>query len=157
MRLVGTSVRHALKALTEASLISLIVAALVASTALAAPKNGPAGGKDKVGGSGTIAGPILVNDVDSDGIVDHRDSITFTVSTTSTDRPFVGVRCYQGSAFVYDGYVGYFPTYMYDPWFVMSSPFWDAAASANCTARLFHYDRRGNQNVLSTLSFSVAP
>jgi len=153
MRLLGRSARHMLLALAEASLIALIVVALVSAPAFA----GKGGAKGKVSGTDTLAGPVLVSDADGDGSAGHLDWITFTVETTATDRPFVGLRCYQGSAFVYDGYVGYFPTYMYDEWFVLSSPYWEATLSADCTARLFYYDRRGNQRVLSTLDFAVTP
>ena len=82
--------------------------------------------------------------------------MTFEVSTTATDRPYVGVRCWQGSAWVYDGYVGYFPEYMYpEDWFVLDSPYWTPGTPATCTARLFYYDRRGNQKILTTHDFAV--
>ena len=51
----------------------------------------------------------------------HNGRVTFNVSTTATDRPFVGLRCWQGTNFVYDGYVGYFPGAMFDPWFTLDS------------------------------------
>lgn len=38
----------------------------------------------------------------------HYGRITFDVSTTATDVPEVGLRCYQGSNWVFDAYVGYF-------------------------------------------------
>ena len=79
----------------------------------------------------------------------HNGRVTFNVSTTATDRPFVGLRCWQGTNWVYDGYVGYFPGAMFDPWFTLDSPYWADGAPASCTARLFYYDRRGNQNVLT--------
>jgi hypothetical protein len=83
--------------------------------------------------------------------------ITFNVSTTATDRPYVGLRCWQGSNFVGDGYVGYFPSYPFDPWFTLSSLSWAPDLEASCTARLFYFDRLGRENVLKTLSFLVAP
>ena len=86
----------------------------------------------------------------------HNGRVTFNVSTTATDRPFVGLRCWQGTNFVYDGYVGYFPGAMFDPWFTLDSESWADGASASCTARLFYYDRRGNQNVLMQQSFPVS-
>jgi hypothetical protein len=87
----------------------------------------------------------------------HHGRVTFDVSTTATDRPFVGLRCWQGTNWVLDGYVGYFPGAMGDPWFTLSSPYWADGVEASCTARLFSYDRRGNQNVLTTMTFPVAP
>ena len=86
----------------------------------------------------------------------HNGRITFNVSTTATDTPMVGVRCYQGSDFVMDGYVGYFPSYMFNPWFVLDSGYWADGVAATCNARLFYYDRRGREIVLATKSFPVA-
>src|SRR5688572_6784960 len=40
----------------------------------------------------------------------HGGEVTFDVKT-SVDRPFVGLRCWQGDNFVYDAYQGYFPEY----------------------------------------------
>ena len=79
------------------------------------------------------------------------------MSTSSTDRPFVGLRCYQNGTMVLDGYTGYFPTYMYDPWITVGSPYVDRDESADCTARLFYYNRRGDQVVLATTTLVAYP
>ena len=77
---------------------------------------------------------------------------------TTSDRPFVGLRCYQGDAFVYDAYVGYFPDYYSArTWFVLDSTYWAAGVDARCDARLISWDRQGRENVLATTSFAVAP
>jgi hypothetical protein len=94
----------------------------------------------------------------TDGQAHHGQRVTFDVSTTATDRPFVGLRCWQGANWVYDGYVGFFPTYMFDPWLTLGNAnYWAADVEASCTARLFYYDKRGNQKVLATLDFPVYP
>ncbi len=94
----------------------------------------------------------------ADSVINQHDEVTFEVSTTATDRPFVGVRCSQSENLVYDGYVGYFPDYFSDTtWFTMDSPYWADGSAADCVARLFAYDRRGNQDVFATMSFRVAP
>lgn len=146
--------RRFLGAATEATLITLLMFGLIASTALAAP-----GGKGEGGGGGKrAAGTIELVVLDgSDATANHTERVGFTVSTSATDRPFVGVRCWQGASFVLDSYTGYFPTYMGDPWVVLDSSYWAAGAEATCTARLFFYDRRGNQNVMATVSFAAAP
>jgi hypothetical protein len=141
---------HTLMALAEASLVALLVVGLVAGTVFAA-KGG--GGKPN-GGSGTISWHVMDG---ADSVANYRERVTFDVATTSTDRPFVGLRCYQGSAFVLDGYTGYFPTYMFDPWITLGSPSWNPAVSADCTARLFYYNKRGGQVVVATTSFTVQP
>ena len=144
---------HGLMALAEASLIALLVVGLMAGAAFAGKGEKGGGGKPS-GGSGTVelrmaSGP--------DNTPNYSEDAGFTVSTNSTDRPFVGLRCYQGSAFVLDGYTGYFPTYMYEPWITLGSPYWNPAATADCTARLFYYNSRGDQIVLGTTSFVVQP
>jgi hypothetical protein len=137
-------------ALAEASLIALLVVGLIAGTALAA-KGGKGG---KAGGGGTISWHVLDG---TDAVANYRERVAFTVSTSATDRPFVGLRCYQNGDFILDGYTGYFDTYMNDPWITLGSPYWNAAVPADCTARLFYYNKRGNQVVLATTSFAVQP
>jgi hypothetical protein len=86
----------------------------------------------------------------------HGDSVTFDVQT-SADRPFVGLRCWQGEAFVYDAYVGYFPGYSNpEPWFTLDSAYWQPGEDATCTARLLQWSRQGRENVLATISFAVS-
>ena len=152
-KLIKRSTTHALMALAEASLIAVLVVGLVAGVAFAA-KGGNGGGGKPGGGGGTIALVVLDG---TDSVPNYMERVGFDVATTATDRPFVGVRCYQGSNFVMDGYTGYFETYMFDPWVTLGSPYWDAAAPADCTARLFYYDKRGNQKVLATTSFVAQP
>ncbi len=129
-----------------------IASLLVAPTALAGK-----GGKPGTGGGGTTTGST-VSLVLLDGATEPKygGRITFSAST-SAERPFVGVRCYQGTNFVYDGYVGLFADYMFDPWLTLGSDYWAAGVAANCTARLFYYGKRGNQVVLATTTFAVAP
>lgn len=144
--------RRLLGAATEAGLITLLVFGLIAGTAMAAP-GGKGGGGGKTPG-GTIQHFLLDGD---DAVANHMERVAFDVATTATDRPFVGVRCWQEGAFVLDGYTGYFPTYMFEPWVTLDSSYWTAGQAASCTARLFYYDRRGNQKVLATLDFTTLP
>ena len=139
------------------ALIAAVAALAIAPAALAGKGGG--GGKPPGGGGAGGGGSSSFSLVLMDGATQaaHNGRVTFNVSTTATDRPFVGLRCYQGTNFVYDGYVGYFPGAMFDPWFTLDSPSWADGVSASCTARLFYYDRRGNQNVLMEQSFPVAP
>jgi hypothetical protein len=137
------------------ALIAAVAALAIAPAALA----GKGGGGKPGGGGGGGGGSSSFSLVLMDGATQaaHNGRITFNVSTTATDRPFVGLRCWQGTNFVYDGYVGYFPGALFDPWFTLDSPYWADGVQASCTARLFYYDRRGNQNVLLEQSFPVAP
>lgn len=138
---------HSLLALAEAGLIAMLVVALIAGTALA----GKGGGKS--GGGGTVTHYMP----EGDQVANYLERVQFQVSTTATDRPFVGLRCYQGSDFVLDGYTGYFPSYTGNPWITLGSPYWDPAQSADCAARLFYYGSRGRQIVVATETFVVHP
>lgn len=137
------------------ALIAAVAALALVPTALAGKGGG--GGKPGGGGGGGSSSSLALVLMDGATQAAHNGRVTFTVSTTATDRPFVGLRCWQGTNFVYDGYVGYFPGALFDPWFTLDSPYWADGVQASCTARLFYYDRRGNQNVLTEQSFSVAP
>ena len=145
--------RRFLGAAAEAGIIVTLLFGLIAGSALAAPGNGKGGSSKGGKDSGSIALIVL----DDAAQASHRGRVTFEVSA-SADRPFVGLRCWQGTTWVYDAYVGYFADYMYDEdWFVLDSPYWQAGSDATCTARLFYYDKRGNQKVLATTEFAVAP
>lgn len=144
--------RRLLGAAAEASLITLLTFGLIAGTTFAAKGGSGGGGKADRGGS--IA--IVVLD-GADATANHTERVGFEVSTTVSDRPFVGVRCWQASEWVLDGYTGYFDTYMFDPWVTLDSPYWEPGAAADCSARLFYYDKRGNQKVLASIDFTAQP
>ena len=133
-----------------------IVAAALALAVAPASFAGKAGGKTS-GGSGTTGSKFSLVLMDGATQAAHYGRVTFDVSTTATAVPQVGLRCYQGSDWVYDSYVGYFPAYMFDQWFTLQSSYWVDGVPATCDARLFYNDRRGRQIVLATMSFPVAP
>jgi hypothetical protein len=81
--------------------------------------------------------------------------ITFDVSTTQTDRPFVNVRCYQAGQFVYDGWHGFFASYRLDPTFTLASTYW-TSGPADCTARLIDFGQNGRERELAAMGFHVA-
>lgn len=139
--------RHVLITLAVVVVLALVPAALAA-------KGGNGGGGNKPSGDSSATLDLVVLDGATQAA--HYGRVTFEVSTTATDKPFVGLRCWQGSNWVYDGYVGYFPTAIGDPWFTLDSNYWVDGVDATCTARLFYYDKRGNQVVLKTLDFPVA-
>ena len=80
--------------------------------------------------------------------------VTFDVATTATDRPFVNVRCYQGGAWIYDGWHGFFAGYYTEPVFTLASDYW-AGGAADCSARLVEWGRNGRERTLASLEFHV--
>jgi hypothetical protein len=133
-----------------APIVALALVFAVAPAAFA----GKGGGKPSAG-SGSSSFSLVLMDGATQAA--HYGRITFDVSTTATATPQVGLRCYQGSDWVYDAYVGYFPGYMFDQWFTLKSNYWVDGVPATCDARLFYNDSRGRQIVLKTMSFPVAP
>lgn len=117
---------------------------------------GKGGGGKPSGGSTTGSSSLSLVLMDGATQADYG-RITFDVSTTATAKPQVGLRCFQGSDWVYDSYIGLWPTYMFDPWFTLDSGYWVDDVPATCDARLFYNDSRGRQIVLATMSFPVAP
>ena len=75
----------------HAAQIGALVLALALVPAAVAAKGGSGGGKPS-GGSGSsslsLADP-LVHDANGNGLPNHGDVVTFTVSTTATTQPFV--------------------------------------------------------------------
>jgi hypothetical protein len=147
---------HSAQAVVEGALIATLVVGLVAGTAFAAKGGGAptSGGKHGGGGSSGSFSLILLDS--TDGVAHLGQRVTFDVST-SASTPYVGVRCYQDSTWVYDAYVGFFAGYLFDPWLTMNSGYWVAGDPASCNARLFTYDSRGRENVMATSTFAVAP
>lgn len=135
----------------EGALISLLVIGLIALPALAA--KGGNGGKPSGGGSSTLA-MVMVDPADT--VANHGDVVTFTVSTTATDRPFVSVKCYQASGLVYSASAGFFDDYPW-PWarnFSLASSAWSAGA-ADCTATLYYTRSTGRHVNLASVDFGV--
>ena len=85
----------------------------------------------------------------------YGSQVTFDVSSSETDRPFVNVRCYQNGAFVYDGWQGFFISYVPEPNFTLASSYWLRGA-ADCTARLVEWSRNGRERTLASLDFHVS-
>jgi hypothetical protein len=91
-----------------------------------------------------------------DPAVNHGDQVTFTVSTTVTDRPMVKLYCYQAGAEVYWASAGFFPDYPW-PWardFTLRSDYWTGGA-ADCTATLYYSAGHNKFPTLATTSFHV--
>ena len=138
---------HTLMALAEASLIALMVVGLIAGTAFAGKTSRPPSG----GGSSMTWN--MVTDADSSGALTHGDTITFVLSTSAT-KPYVNVRCYQGTDFVYDAWAGYYAGAWFEKTFTLSSSSWTGGA-ADCVARLVTWSKNGREQTQATMSVAV--
>lgn len=118
---------------------------LALSPVVDAAKGGNGGG----GGGGTT--------ISIDGWnphVPYGEQVTFSVSTTRTDRPWVNARCYQDGGSVYGQWHGLFDGYGFEPVFTMGpTPSW-SGGDAECVAEVgfFH---RGSFRALASTSFLV--
>jgi hypothetical protein len=133
---------------------SLLAAAAVASVAVVvvAPSAASAAGHRKPSGASTINMSVVSG---SDSVPNWDEQITFDVTTTATDYPYVDVACRQNGTTVYGATTGYFASYPW-PWtqvMTLQSQSWTGGA-ADCTSTLYALDGK-RIDVLATLNFHV--
>lgn len=135
------------------ALIAAVAALVLVPTGLAAKGGGgkPGGGG---GGGSTSSSLSLVLLNSSDGQAHWGQQVTFNVSTTATESPFVSLNCYQGGTWVLTASAGFFPSYPWSRDFTLSSSYWPSGA-ADCTARLYMTKDGSRTTTLATLSFHV--
>jgi hypothetical protein len=97
----------------------------------------------------------MVIDANGNGLPNWGDHVTFRVTTSATS-PFVGLNCYQGSAWVYAASVGYFDAYPWAKEFTLAANSWPGGA-AECTARLYTSVDGSSTTTLATLPVHVDP
>lgn len=83
----------------------------------------------------------------------YGDEVTFEVSTTATDAPYVNLKCFQNGTLVGEAWEGFFDGALGDRTFTLWSPQW-SGGGAECTATLSKRTRHGWQQLAST-SFHV--
>jgi hypothetical protein len=123
----------------------------LAPTALGA-KSGGAGHKGEGGGTsgtGTIS-LVLLNS--TDGLPHWGQTVTFNISTTATNEPWVVLKCYQKRVLVAEGMDGYFEGSLSGRNFTLRSAEW-TGGEADCTASL----QTPQKTLLASTSFHVYP
>ena len=116
-----------------AIVVALISALALASTAVAG-SNG--GGQNKSSSSSiSLVLPSPTSSTTSSSGAHWNDQVTFAVSTTATDRPYVLLNCYQNGVWVLASQAGFYPLYPFGQNFTLASSAWTAGA-ADCTAIL---------------------
>ena len=104
----------------------LVLAALaVAGVTLLGASSPAMAARGGGGGKASDASLDVVLIESADAVVSHGDRITFHVSQSKTDRPFVGLKCWQGTTGVYNSSIGIFEQYMFDPWLTLDSSYWE--------------------------------
>ena len=131
--------------------LGIVVLALVPA-AFAARGGGHSGGGGTTSGSGSMT-LVLLNS--SDSVANWGESVTFTVSTTATTRPFVALQCSQGGVQVYSMSAGFFPDYPFTTTYVLKSSSWTGGA-ASCTATLYYVNSKGGDTIIGTMSVPVS-
>jgi hypothetical protein len=116
-----------------AALAALVLAAAPAAMA-AKGSGGGAGGKHGGGSTGTGSISLVLLD-STDGLAHYGQHVTFNVSTTATNQPWVHLQCYQNGTLVAEGWDGYFDGSLSGRNFTLASPSWTGGA-ADCTATL---------------------
>jgi hypothetical protein len=140
--------------IAHAAQIGALVLALALVPAALAAKGG--GGKPSSGGGG--GGTITLKLLNStDGVPHVGQKVTFNVSTTATQYPWVTVNCYDASGvWVYHASNGIFATSL-NQVFTLASNTW-MSGDANCTAWLQNWDnysKHGTITNLTSTSFHV--
>jgi hypothetical protein len=133
-----------------AATVLLALVLVVAPTAFGG--KGGAGGKPSGGGSSGLSLTVLDS---TDGLPHYGGQVTFTVSTTATDRPYVSLNCYQNGVWVYSGSAGFFPDYPWPQTFVLATLSTWTSGAGDCTARLYMTKDGSRSTTLATLSFHV--
>ena len=154
MRHIRAVSSHGAQAVAEAGIIALIVLTLLVAPALAAKGGNGGGGKPGGSGSSTVS-LLMVTDGNGNGTPNYSDVVTFQISTSATDAPYVNVTCSQNGNVVYGGSAGFFVSYPW-PWtrnFTLSSSYWSGGA-ADCAAELYLHDGR-RFKTLATMTFRV--
>ena len=86
----------------------------------------------------------------------YGSAVTFDVSTTRTDEPWVRLRCYDASSgeLIASGWHGFFPDYTFGQDFELASAVWTGQA-ANCVAELTSSTSGGKWRTLASTEFDV--
>jgi hypothetical protein len=126
----------------------MLVLAVVGAAQAGNGKPAPGGGGSSSGSSLSL---IVLNS--PDGLAHFGGQVTFALSTTATDRPYVQLDCNQGGALVYSASAGFYAGYPW-PWnqnFILSSSYWTGGGAA-CTATLEYWNGR-KWSALKSISF----
>ena len=131
--------------------LSLVLVLAFGGAALA----GKTSGSSSITGPYTVAAPTWTAATAASTSTPHfGDMVTFTVSTTATNNPFVNLNCYQNGILVMNSWSAFFPGGLGDGNYGRYSPSWKCGA-AECRADLGLLANNGKWKVLASTSFHV--
>jgi hypothetical protein len=136
-----------------------VVASLVGALVLGASAAGLAGNGNGANKSSSSIFLVTMNSSTASATATSAprwsDQVTFDVSTTATDRPYVTLNCYQNGVWVYAAGAGFWSGYAYGKVFNLAANSWSGGA-ADCTATLGALNLDGTRfRELASTSFHV--
>lgn len=114
-------------------IVASVAALAVAGTALAG--NGGGSGKSSSSSISLVMTGSAGLTTSATAGPSYGDIVTFNVSTTETEYPFVNLTCYRNGNLVLNGWSAFFAGGLGDGTFGLGSPAWTGGA-ADCTAEL---------------------
>jgi hypothetical protein len=144
-----------MKGTSRTFLIVLAMATILATmaTGAAMAAKGGQGHHQSSTGGGSIS-LVMVTDANGDTLPNYGDQLTFTASTTATNRPFVALDCYKGGVRVYGFSAGIFPDYPWTQIYTLKSSMWTGGA-ADCTATGYYFTSNGREVIFATMGLPV--
>jgi hypothetical protein len=138
--------------------VVLVLSLALVPAGLAAKGGGGGGGGGRGGGGGGGSSSIslvLSTDLNSNGVPNWDDTITYNVSTTATSSPQVSTQCYQNGVLVLHANAAFYAgnPFAYMDWLKLTSGMWTGGA-ADCTATMY-YSSGKRTITLATRSFHV--
>ena len=134
----------------------LILTALAATSLLLAVSPALAGGRNSSSIALVMGSDTTTLSTATAGGPSYGDHVTFAVSTTATDRPYVTLNCHQGTNWVYAAQAGFWTGYPGGQDFNLAASSWPGGA-ADCTATLGVLNADGTKfRALATTTFHVA-
>jgi hypothetical protein len=138
-------------AATAITTIALVLALALVPAAFAG-KGKPGGGG---GGGSSSLSLVLSTDLNSNGVPNWDDTITYNVSTTATSGPQVSTECSQNGVLVLQGNAAFYDgnPFAYMDLVKLATGAW-TGGSADCTAKMYYMS--GKRTItLATLAFHV--
>ena len=134
----------------------LVMAGFALAAAPALAGKGGNGSRDSSGARSSSITLVMLNASLTESTSGPRlgDQVTFAVSTTATNRPWVNANCYQNGRLVYSQWRGFFDGYRSGQIFTLGpTPSW-TSGDADCRADLVNRDNFRNR-ILASTTFHV--